>query len=281
MLIASASNPLIKQIRALRARKAREEAGVCWAEGIRIVAAAVEHGAAIERLVVAPDLLTSAYARDLAAAQRARGVPYTEVSAAVFASLSLKEGPQGIGAVVRQRWTALDTLAPGGELCWIALDAAQDPGNLGTILRTGDAVGAAGIILLGHAADAYDAAALRASMGAIFAQRLVRASFAELIDWKTRHSAALIGTSDAAPTDYQALRYPHPAILLMGSERQGLAPDQQAACDHLVRIPMTGTSDSLNLAVATAVALYEIYNQRRHASMGTPAGGDAGGSDAS
>lgn len=275
MLITSPSNPTIKQIRALRTRKERERTGTCWAEGIRIVAAAIERGAAIDRLVIAPDLLTSAFARDLAATQQARGIPCTEVTGEVFASLSLKEGPQGIGAVVRQQWTALDQVAPGDALCWIALDAAQDPGNLGTILRTGDAVGAAGVILLDHTADPYDPAALRASMGAVFAQRLVRANFDDLLRWKTRHHAALIGTSDAAPSDYHAVRYPWPAILLMGSERAGLAPVQQAACDLLVSIPMTGHSDSLNLAVATAVMLYELFNQRRDASHG-PAGGANG-----
>lgn len=265
MMISSASNPTIKQARALRLRKERERTGLCWAEGIRIVAAAIERGAAIERLVVAPDLLTSAFARDLVETQRAHGTPCVEVTGEVFAALSLKEGPQGIAAVVRQRWDALSQIVPGGELCWIALDAAQDPGNLGTILRTGDAVGAAGVFLLGHAADPYDPVALRAAMGATFGLRLVRASFAGLVQWKTLHGATLIGTSDAAPTDYQAVRYPRPAILLMGSERQGLAPEQQAACDHLVSIPMAGHSDSLNLAVATAVLLYELFNQRRHA----------------
>lgn len=275
MLISSSSNPTIKQIRALRARKEREHAGVCWAEGIRITAAAIERGAPIERLVVAPDLLTSAFARDLVAAQQAHGVPVTEVTGEVFAGLSLKDGPQGIGAVVRQQWAALDQLAPSDALCWIALDAAQDPGNLGTILRTSDAVGAAGIILLGHAADPYDPAALRASMGAVFAQRLVRAGFDDLLRWKTRHHAALIGTSDAAPTDYHAVRYPRPAILLMGSEREGLSSAQQAACDLLVSIPMTGYSDSLNLAVATAVMLYELFNQRRDDSRDAPGGADA------
>lgn len=275
MLISSSSNPTIKQIRALRARKEREHAGVCWAEGIRITAAAIERGAPIERLVVAPDLLTSAFARDLVAAQQAHGVPVTEVTGEVFAGLSLKDGPQGIGAVVRQQWAALDQLAPSDALCWIALDAAQDPGNLGTILRTSDAVGAAGIILLGHAADPYDPAALRASMGAVFAQRLVRAGFDDLLRWKTRHHAALIGTSDAAPIDYHAVRYPQPAILLMGSEREGLSSAQQAACDLLVSIPMTGHSDSLNLAVATAVMLYELFNQRRDDSRDAPGGADA------
>lgn len=271
MLISSPSNPAIKQMRALRTRKERERTSACWVEGIRIVAAAIQRGAAIERLVVAPDLLTSPFARELVAAQQARGTASTEVTAEVFATLSSKDGPQGIGAVVRQQWTALDQVAPGDALCWIALDAAQDPGNLGTILRSADAVGAAGVMLLGHAADPYDPAALRASMGAVFAQRLVRTSFDDLLRWKTHHHATLIGTSDAAPSDYHTVRYPLPAVLLMGSEREGLSPAQQAACDLLVNIPMTGYSDSLNLAVATAIMLYELFNQRRDASR-DPAG---------
>jgi TrmH family RNA methyltransferase len=263
MSISSLSNTTVKQIRALRLRKERERTGLFFAEGIRIVGEAVAQRAAIERLVVAPELLTSGYGRELVEEWRRQGLALLEVSAAVFASLSLKDGPQGLGAVVRQRWETLDALRPGDELCWVALDAAQDPGNLGTILRTGDAVGAAGLLLLGHAADPHDPVALRASMGAIFAQRLVRTSFAELVRWKTQHGYTLAGTSDAAPTDYQAVRYPRPLVLLMGSEREGLAPEQKAACDVLVSLPMVGRGDSLNLAVATGVLLYELLSQRR------------------
>jgi TrmH family RNA methyltransferase len=264
-MISSRNNPAIKQIRNLRQRKEREASGLYFVEGIRLVAEAVQSGAQIEQLVVAPDLLASPFARDLVQQQRQNGIACLEVTADVFETLSVKEGPQGLGAVLRQRWEPLDGVRPGNELCWVALYAVADPGNLGTILRTADAVGAAGVMLLGNCTDPYDPAALRGSMGAIFAQRLVRASWEQFIAWKPQHGYTVVGTSDAATTDYQAMRYTQPLVLLMGSERQGLSVEQQAVCDAIVSIPMVGRSDSLNLAVATGVVLYEIFNQMRNA----------------
>jgi TrmH family RNA methyltransferase len=170
-----------------------------------------------------------------------------------------------LGAVLKQRWERLADVRVGDELCWVALESIADPGNLGTILRTCDAVGAGGVILLGASTDPYDGAALRGSMGAIYNQRLVRASWDEFVRWKQQHGYTVVGTSDKAATDYQSMRYKAPLVLLMGSERQGLSAEQQAACDAMVSIPMTGRSDSLNLAVATAIVLYELFNQKRHA----------------
>ncbi len=141
----------------------------------------------------------------------------------------------------------------------------RDPGNLGTIMRTADSVGARGIILLGHSTDPYDPAAVKASMGAIFSLALASASWEDFSTWQKQQKAQLVGTSDHGATDYQQIQYKRPMILLMGSERHGLPDEMMAACDHLARIPMAGRSDSLNLAVATAVMLYEIYNQSRNA----------------
>jgi TrmH family RNA methyltransferase len=232
-----------------------------FVEGIRIVAAAAELGADVELCVVAPQLLTSRIGQEVVQTLAGRSVPCLEVTAEVFESISGKEGPQGLGAVVRQRWELLEEVRHGKELCWVALNAVADPGNLGTILRTSDAVGAAGVILLGPTTDPYDPAALRASMGAVFSQRLVRATFPALVAWKQRIGYTLVGTSHAAATDYTSVSYRAPLVLLMGSEREGLSSEQRAACDLTVRIPMVGRSDSLNLAVATAVVLYEIFNQ--------------------
>jgi TrmH family RNA methyltransferase len=265
-LISSRANAAIKQIRALQTRKEREQTGLFFVEGIRLVTEAVQVGAAVVQGVVAPDLLKGSVGRATVAALRAQGVPCLAVTPDVFTSLSGKEGPQGLGAVVRQRWEPLAAAGSGMGLGWVALDAVQDPGNLGTILRTGDAVGAAGVILVGPTTDPYDPAAVRASMGAIFTQRLVRATWAEFAAWKREVDITLTGTSDKAAADYQAVRYRLPLVLFMGSERQGLSPEQQAACDQMVRIPMVGRSDSLNLAVATSVILYEIFNQQRRSN---------------
>lgn len=219
--------------------------------------------APIDTLVVAPGLLQRhPFGRELVAAQRDAEVPILDVSDDVFALLSGKDGPQGLAAVVRQRWDRLSDTEPGDALAWVALEAVQDPGNLGSILRTGDAVGAGGVILVGPTADPHDYTAVRASMGAIFAQRLVRADIADLAVWARRHALQVVGTSDAAATTYTHLRYRRPTLLLMGSEREGLSPSLQLLADEMVRIPMVGRGDSLNLAVATSLVLYEMFNQR-------------------
>jgi len=262
MRIASRSNPGIKRMRSLRSRAERERTGLFFVEGIQIVVEAVQQNAPIEEMVIAPELLTSAFAQETVQQQKERGVPCLEVTAEVFESLSLKERPQGIGAVVRQRWEKLEQVDAAHRLGWVALEGVQSPGNLGTILRTADAVGAAGVILIGPSTDPYDPTAVRASMGAIFSQRLVRARFEAFAAWKRQTGCRLVGTSPAAATDYRAASYQPPLVLFMGSEQKGLSPEQQALCDLVVRIPMVGRSDSLNLAVATALMLYEIFYQQ-------------------
>jgi len=288
-MITSRSNKRIVSIRKLRARKERELAGLFFLEGIRIVGEAVQLGAEVETLVVAPDLLRSEFGWELVEGQRRRGVACLEVSGDVFESLSVKERPQGLGAVVRQGWTTLDQAAQGGAArpgvgprdcgagdadgpetgsaaspapLWVALSEVADPGNLGTILRTCDAVGAAGIILVGDTTDPYDPACVRASMGAVFSQRLVRTCLGELAAWAERNSYTVVGTSAEGARHYREAPYGRRTVLFMGSERQGLSGDERAICHVTVRIPMVGRADSLNLAVATAVILYEIFNRR-------------------
>ncbi len=272
--ISSTANPQVKRIRALAQRKERERSGLFFAEGIRIVAEALDCDLEIETLVVAPDLLTSTFARETATRAAERGIPVLDVTPAVFESLSRKEGPQGLGAVARARWTDLDTvhLAPGkrqegraASSLWLALDTPQDPGNVGTILRTCDATGVDGLVLIGPSADPYDPAALRASMGAAFTVPLARASWEQLVAWAHREGLPLIGAAGSSATGYREARYPARMVLLMGSEREGLSSAQLAACSQLVSIPMVGRSDSLNLAVATAVILYEVFARGEHA----------------
>lgn len=263
MIITSRANARVKQFRKLRDRKERQKTGLFTIEGLRIVAEAIEQHAEVEALYVASELLTSAFGLELVDTAKKNGMEVVDVSREVFHSMSLKDGPKGLAAVVRQRWMALADvrLAPGEN--WTAMESIQNPGNLGTVMRTQDAVGAPGLILLDLSTDPYDPAAMRGSMGAIFTQKLVKASFAEFADWKQQMGYPLIGTCDAAEMDYQEVVYPDPVLLLMGSERQGLDAGQMALCDEMVSIPMVGQNDSLNLAVATGVMLYEIFNQRR------------------
>ena len=269
--ISSLTNAKVKQIRRLRSRHERERTGTFYVEGIRIVAQAVQSGAPIEMGVISAELLSSEYGWDLVASLRVAGVPIVELSPAAFASISFKENLQGIGAVVRPRLESLEDIRPALSEVWVALDAVGNPGNLGAILRTCDAVGFAGVIMLGDTTDPYHPAALRASMGAIFAQRLVRATFADFVRWKCEGGYTVAGASVTAAHEYRQVAYPSPLVLLMGSERRGLSVEQQAACDVLVRIPMVGTADSLNLAVATSVVLYEIFHQQRRTQRGNAA----------
>ena len=262
-MITSLSNSRIKDIRKLRTRKEREQTGLSFIEGIRIVADALQQPETVEMLIIAPELLSSQFAQNLVQDQRERGIPCLEVTAEIFQSISQKEGPQGIGAVIHQHWLSLSRVQLAEVSFWVALDSVQDPGNLGSILRTCDAVGCTGAILIGNCTDPYDPMALRGSMGAVFSLQLVKTSFQEFVAWKQQHNYSVIGTSDSAPTDYTATSYKLPTILLMGSERLGLAQEQQAICDVMVSIPMVGQSDSLNLSVATGIVLYEIFNQHR------------------
>ncbi|MFZ6019300.1 MAG: TrmH family RNA methyltransferase [Chloroflexota bacterium] len=262
-MITSLSNPTIKQIRKLRERKERQQSGLFFVEGLRIVGEALESNWHIELLIYSPTLLNSLFGQQLIEKFQTSGGRVLPVSEEVFISLSSKDGPQGIAAVIHQKWAELEDIVPQDEEIWVALDSVADPGNLGTILRSNDAAGARGVILLDQCTDPYDPISIRASMGAVFNQVLIRASFQQFANWKKIHSIPIIGTSDKAKIDYHFFDYPNRMVLLMGSERHGLQEKHFAICDETVAIPMLGKSDSLNLAVATALCVYEIYNKRR------------------
>lgn len=264
-MITSPSNARIKQIRKLADSKGRSTTNTFLAEGLRVVGQAVDSGAQILELIYCDQLLISDYGRQLVEKVRQDpSVETLEVSKAVFESLARKDKPQGIATVVRQKWTVLDDISGAERGVWVALEAVQNPGNLGTILRTCDAVGAMGLILLDHSTDPYDPAAIKASMGAIFTVPVLKADLAALQDFINRNPAiGVVGTADKASLDYSDSVYPDPILLLMGSEREGLSAPYQSLCESMVSIPMEGDCDSLNLSVATGVMLYQIYNYHR------------------
>lgn len=266
-MITSTANERIKSIRKLREKKFRSETGTFCIEGTRIVVEAFQSGDSVLTLIVAPELVQSEVIGEVLETAQKRRIEVLEVSKVVFESFSLKEGPQGVAAIVKQKWdsiTDVDWQRPG---LWVGLDAVADPGNLGTIMRTMDAVAAKGILLIGPCTDPYDPSSIRASMGAVFSLKFVKASVEDVLELKRINQLFLIGTSDAADADYQGIKYPDDLVLMMGSERQGLQKSLADLCDHIVSIPMAGTSDSLNLAVATGVMLYEVYNQHRRKSL--------------
>lgn len=263
-IITSTANARVKLIRGLRARREREHTGLAWVEGIRPTVEALQLNATIDTLVVAPDLLTSDFARDAVDVARVEGIDIMEVTNAVFRSLSDRDGPQGLGAIIRQQWLSLPDIRLAEGDRWVALASVADPGNLGTILRTCDGSDAEGVILLDTSTDPYDPAAMRASMGAVFSRRLVRASFEAFAEWTRAEGATVVGASDRAPETYREADYGARTVLLMGSEREGLTTEQQTLCDRMVSIPMRGRSDSLNLGIATAILLYEVLDRREH-----------------
>jgi TrmH family RNA methyltransferase len=268
-LISSRTNPKIKQVRLLRERSSRlaqRAPGLILVEGLHpvgeAVAAAQAGKLALESIIYAPELLKSDFGLALVHEQSAAGLPCYPVTRQVFESVADKENPQGILAVARPKSYSLEMLSPQDFPWGVALVAPQDPGNVGTILRTIDAVGASGLLLLDSSVDPYHPSAVRASMGALFWYPLVRASFDEFTAWAGQWGYTVYGTSAHATTDYRDVQsYPRPSILLLGSERQGLSAEQAAACRQLLRLPMHGRGSSLNLAVAAGVMLYEMLEK--------------------
>ncbi len=272
----SRNHPQIRRLRALQTPAGRLESGEFLIEGVRPLAEAVKLGVRIEKLIVAPKLLEGRPTEKLVKQLRIKGVPCLGMLPEVYYSFSQAEEPQGVAAIVRQRWNALEAVRPGEGLCWVVAEAVQSPGNLGTIIRTCEAVGGAGLILLGDGADPYDPATVRASMGALFGIRFVRTTSALFAEWKSRRQVTLVGTSPSAQEDYQAKVYPRPTMILMGCEKRGVTPEVMALCDRQVQIPMVGRSDSLNVGVATSLMLYELFNQRRRASIDEQTGKEIG-----
>ncbi len=267
--LTSRNNPKIKQIHHLLGqRKEREASGLFVVEGIRHVGEAIAAHASIDYICYAPDLLSSDFAIQLIQDQLQLGNLCFAVDRDTFSSLAGKENPQGIIAVVRQPHLKLDSLSHENFGWGVALVAPQDPGNIGTILRTIDAVGASGLILLDDAAnnqysaDPYHPGSVRASMGSIFWYPLVSATFSEFLLWVNTCGYMVYGTSSHAKLDYRQVdHFDRPLILLMGSEREGLTSSQSALCDLMLKIPMQGRVTSLNLAIATGVMLYTIADK--------------------
>ena len=255
--LTSRNNPVVKKLRSLHQRKVRAETGLFLVEGIYHVGAAIEANWDVDALLYAPELLTSDYARDLIAASAKKGISCQAASPDIFRSLAGKENPQGILASVHQHDLALSDFANFKR--GTAIVAPQDPGNLGTILRTLDAVGADGLILLDGGVDLYHPKVVRASMGSLFWKPVARANFDDFFAWKEEHAHKLIGTSARGTSDLKSLKLDQESwVLLLGNEQKGLSSEQISACDTLISLPMRGRGSSLNLAVAAGIFLYGL-----------------------
>lgn len=260
--VTSLANPIIKDIKALSLKKARDESKTFLAEGLKLVIDALDRGWTIRTLVYAKAGKGKPLVEKVAARTVAAGGLVLEVSEKVMSSITRRENPQMVAAVFEQRWTPLKEIQPKGSETWIALDRVRDPGNLGTIIRTADAAGAAGVILVGDCTDPFSMETVRATMGSMFALPLVKTTPADFLKWKKSVDARLVATHLAGAVDYRTIDYKSkPVILMMGNEQSGLPDELAQAADKLARIPQVGMADSLNLAVATGVMLFEV---RRH-----------------
>jgi TrmH family RNA methyltransferase len=257
--VTSLANPLVKDIKALALKKFRDQQHAFMAEGLKLVIDALDLGWSIRTLVFAKAGRGNAAVEKVAARTVANGGTVLEVSEKVLAAITRRDNPQIVVGVFAQQVLALkDIHARPGDV-WVALDRVRDPGNLGTVIRTVDAVGAKGVILVGETTDPFSVETVRATMGSIFAVPVAKASPEAFLSWRKGFPGLVVGTHLKGAVDYRSVDFSSgPTLLLMGNEQQGL-PDMLAeSCDRLLRIPQAGRADSLNLAVATGVMLFEI-----------------------
>ena len=257
--VTSLANPLIKDIKALAQKKFRDQQNAFMAEGLKLVIDALDLGWSIKTLVFAKAGRGNAAVEKVAARTVAAGGTVLEVSEKVLVALTRRDNPQMVVGVFSQRFLPLkDVRADNGDV-WVALDRVRDPGNLGTVIRTIDAVGAKGVILVGDTTDPFSVETVRATMGSIFAVPVARATTEAFLAWRGGFSGLVAGTHLKGAVDYRSVDFSRgPVLLMMGNEQQGLPESLAASCDRLLRIPQAGRADSLNLAVATGIMLFEI-----------------------
>jgi TrmH family RNA methyltransferase len=264
--ITSSRNPRVKFLRSLRLQKYRQRERCFLIEGIRIVEEALTCGAPVETLVYAPDLLVSERAKALV--ERAEPAQRLNLSDDVFRTLSNRDDPQGIAALVRIEERSLADIPPTDDMLVIVAYQLRDPGNLGTIIRTADGAGATGVVIVEPAVDLYDPQTVRATMGSLFALPIVRlADETALSRWHQDLRAAglpllVVASSAQGQQAHFEVDYNRPLTLLVGSERHGLPSPVRKEADVLVRLPMAGRATSLNVAAATAALVYEVIRQR-------------------
>lgn len=252
MLITSVTNPKVKFAASLDQRKTRRESGQFIAEGLHFMTMAQAAG-------WIPDMVFFERPSDLAREAKRAGAECYEVTTEILSKLSTKENPQKIVGVFKQRWGTPADVQSG---LWAALEDVRDPGNLGTIIRTADAAGAQGIILVGNCCDPYARESVRASMGSVFSGvklvHMEHEAFRQFAaEWKEGEGKAVVGTHLLGRSDYRT-SYPESVLLVMGNEGAGMSEAMLDVCTHVVKIPMRGVAESLNVATATALMMYEI-----------------------
>jgi len=247
----------------LQQRENRDRLGCYFVEGFRFAHAALDATVPILGYAWCPELLRRHAGSGVL--EQLKNRPSFRLNLNDFAKLSFGPEPQGLALIVRQSFLTIDRLKLGNSDTWLGIETIRTPGNLGTILRGLKAAGGSGVILLsnrGHTMDIYDPLVLRSSMGALVGMKVVRGSYRELSRWSYRSEIRVLGADAEGPLDYRKVKFRRPILIMVGDERDGLSPGQRATCDGLVRIPMSAGVDSLNVAMATTVLLFEAHSQK-------------------
>lgn len=255
--ITSPSNPKVKVITSLFIRKFRKETGLFVAEGLRSVIEGLECGVVPEQLIYSDEADVGDELQRAIDETSARGGLCLKVGEAVLEKLSRKENPQMVMGVFKQKFGKLSDIKPANSKCWVALEEVRDPGNLGTIIRTIDGVGATGVILIGQCCDPFSVESIRATMGSVFSIPVIPCSREEFLDLTVTWPGSVIATAlNDKTVDFREADYKKPLILVMGNEQAGVTDKLQSAVHQTVKLPMNGRADSLNLAIATGIMLY-------------------------
>ena len=252
------SNPTVKYLRSLRDKKNRKREGKFLTEGLRLLTDARECGHIPEMLVMATKRDPHPLLSELENSVLSSGGEIIETSADILTKITGKDNSQAVVGMFGEFDTSLTSIDRTQGDIWMVAQALRDPGNLGTMLRTCDAVGAGGLILIDDCADPFSVEAVRASMGAVFTQQIGQASWDEFSAWLRQGEGQLVAASLQDAVDYRGAPYSAPCFILVGNESQGLPTEYESACDLRVTMPMKGRADSLNAAVAGAVLAYEV-----------------------
>lgn len=258
--ITSNANDRLKALRRLGRRPRRD--GVVLVEGHRQLRCALEAGASVREVYAAPELFLGDSDGALVTRAERAGADVYELGRVAFESISRQVRPDGLAALVERRTASLSTLEPSAEPLLVVADAIERPGNLGTIVRTAAAAGAEALLVCDAVTDPFHEETVRAAVGTLFGLTLVEATSRGAVAWLREHDVRIAAASPGGPSAYWEAELTGRVAVVLGNERHGLPPTWLAAADDVVAIPMPGPADSLNVAVAAGIVLFEAARQR-------------------
>jgi TrmH family RNA methyltransferase len=261
--ISSVQNPMVKEVVKLKERRERDSSGLFLIEGYRECKRANEGGVSIQTLLICPELFLGVNEKDLIHSAREKGADIIQCSPQIFAKISYRDRPDGLVAIAQQMQRGLADLEVSSNPFFVVAEAIEKPGNLGTILRSADAVGIDGVIVCDRCTDIYNPNVVRASVGTLFTIPVVEAGGVETLMWLREQKIQIVAATPSAKLEYTEADFTGPVALAVGTEQFGLSEGWMQNADIQVRIPMNGVADSLNVATATTLLLYEVLRQRR------------------